>query len=43
MADIAAVFHWPPDAMDAMEPKELRRWHKLAVDIAKARAKAGAL
>ncbi|EGJ20126.1 hypothetical protein RSWS8N_18239 [Cereibacter sphaeroides WS8N] len=26
MADIAAVFHWPPQSMDPMSPEELARW-----------------
>jgi len=30
MADVAAVFHWPPDAMDAMPPEELIQWRALA-------------
>ncbi|MBP2227538.1 GpE family phage tail protein [Azospirillum agricola] len=30
MADVAAVFHWPPSAMDEMEPADLLRWHGLA-------------
>jgi hypothetical protein len=32
MADLAAVFHWPPHEMDEMEPDELLRWHKLALE-----------
>lgn len=30
MADIAAVFHWPPDILDEMTPEDLRRWHDQA-------------
>ncbi|RUQ74924.1 GpE family phage tail protein [Azospirillum doebereinerae] len=30
MADLAAVFHWPPSEMDGMDPAELLRWHELA-------------
>lgn len=30
MADIAAVFHWPPDAMDGMSLRELARWREKA-------------
>ncbi|CAO3418782.1 GpE family phage tail protein [Azospirillum doebereinerae] len=30
MADLAAVFHWAPSEMDAMDPAELARWHELA-------------
>ncbi|MBP8186108.1 MAG: GpE family phage tail protein [Comamonas sp.] len=32
MADVAFVFHWPPDAMYAMELPELLRWRGLAVE-----------
>ncbi|MGE5563134.1 MAG: GpE family phage tail protein [Bacillota bacterium] len=32
MANIAAVFHWPPDVMDRMPLPELMRWHSLALD-----------
>lgn len=32
MANIAVVFHWPPQAMDAMELEELMRWHDMAVE-----------
>ncbi len=35
MADIAAVFHWPPSAMDHMPLTELMMWR----DKAEARAK----
>ncbi|PTE15909.1 GpE family phage tail protein [Pseudogemmobacter blasticus] len=35
MADIAVVFHWPPQAMDPMTLDELARWW------GKARARAG--
>ncbi len=31
MADIAAVFHWPPDVLEAMNFPELARWQQLAV------------
>jgi len=30
MADIAAVFHWPPDVLDAMTPDDLMQWRALA-------------
>ncbi len=30
MADIALVFHWPPEAMDRMSIEELARWHEKA-------------
>jgi len=30
MADLAAVFHWPPDVMWEMYPEDLVRWHALA-------------
>ena len=26
MADLAVVFHWPPDIMDRMSLDELARW-----------------
>lgn len=32
MVDIAIVFHWPPDCMEAMELPELLLWHALAVE-----------
>jgi len=32
MADVAAVFHWPPEAMDTLDPADLRRWRALAVE-----------
>lgn len=32
MADIATVFHWSPDCMDAMPVHELLDWRALAVD-----------
>ena len=31
MADIAAVFHWPPSAFDDMSLSDLVRWRELAV------------
>lgn len=30
MADLAAVFHWPPPVMDAMTLDELMMWRELA-------------
>ncbi|AXE32247.1 GpE family phage tail protein [Chromobacterium phragmitis] len=30
MADIAAVFHWPPPAMDAFTLAELMEWRERA-------------
>jgi len=30
MADIAAIFHWPPAVMDAMELDELMAWRERA-------------
>jgi hypothetical protein len=32
MADVAAIFHWPPDVMDAMTLPELMDWRALAVE-----------
>lgn len=26
MADLAVVFHWPPESMDGMSLEELARW-----------------
>ncbi len=36
MADVAAVFHWPPAAMDGMGIAELMSWHARAIDRLKA-------
>jgi len=36
MADIAVIFHWPPEAMDRMAPEELARWWRRATDRWKA-------
>lgn len=30
MADIAMVFHWPPDVMDRMSVEELAMWREKA-------------
>lgn len=30
MADIAAIFHWPPSAMDDMSLTELMGWREQA-------------
>jgi hypothetical protein len=30
MADIAVVFHWPPQAMDELEVLELMAWRERA-------------
>jgi hypothetical protein len=30
MADIAAVFHWPPQAMDGMSVEDLAMWREEA-------------
>ena len=38
MADVAAVFHWPPSELRAMEIGELLDWHRLALERAKAMA-----
>ncbi|WP_233356999.1 GpE family phage tail protein, partial [Vibrio cholerae] len=35
-ADIAAVFHWPPEQMDGMDFDELMRWRELAIERFKA-------
>jgi hypothetical protein len=32
MANLAAVFHWPPETMNPMPLEELMRWHALAVE-----------
>ncbi|MGU3314248.1 GpE family phage tail protein [Sphingomonas sp. M6A6_1c] len=31
MADLAVVFHWPPDAMNPMRLPELMGWHAKAL------------
>lgn len=31
MADVAAVFHWPPAAFENMDLKELADWRDMAV------------
>lgn len=30
MADIAVVFHWPPDVMEGMAVLDLANWRELA-------------
>lgn len=35
MADIAAIFHWPPAAMDGFSLSELIDWQRKAIDRAK--------
>jgi hypothetical protein len=30
MADLALVFHWPPEVMENMAPEELAEWHQEA-------------
>ena len=35
MADIAFVFHWPPESMNKMEVEELVKWGELAAERAK--------
>ena len=41
MANIAIVFHWPPEVMDKMGIEELLEWHERAreryIDDVKAR------
>jgi len=32
MADVALVFHWPPEVMDAMDIDELLDWRRLAAE-----------
>lgn len=32
MADLAMVFHWPPDTMEAMTLEELAEWRERARD-----------
>lgn len=31
MADIAAIFHWPPSVLEAMDFEELLLWQRRAV------------
>lgn len=30
MADVAAIFHWPPSEMDSMSVSELMAWREQA-------------
>lgn len=30
MADVAAIFHWPPTVMDEWDVKELMEWRERA-------------
>lgn len=30
MADIAVIFHWPPDVLDRMSVTELAQWRERA-------------
>ena len=32
MPDVALVFHWPPEVMDAMDVYELLDWRRLAAE-----------
>lgn len=32
MADIAAVFHWPPEALDRLDIVDLLDWREAAVE-----------
>lgn len=32
MADIAFIFHWPPDVMDRMSLEDLAAWWRRAID-----------
>jgi hypothetical protein len=36
MADLAAVFHWPPSAMEGMRLPEMMGWHARAIERLKA-------
>jgi hypothetical protein len=31
MADLAATFHWPPEALRALTLTDLEAWHRLAI------------
>lgn len=33
MAEVAAVFHWPPHVLDAFDLVELIEWRNRAVEI----------
>lgn len=35
MADVAAVFHWPPDTLLDMDLEDLSAWHGKARERAK--------
>ncbi|MBT0887556.1 GpE family phage tail protein [Acinetobacter towneri] len=32
MANIAVVFHWPPQTYEHMSLTELSKWHQLAIE-----------
>lgn len=34
MADVSAIFHWPPAAFDSLSLKELMGWRARAIDRA---------
>lgn len=36
MADIATVFHWPPNVMEQMSLPDLMGWHDRALERLKA-------
>lgn len=41
MADVAMVFHWPPETMREMQIEELLDWQRRAAERVKAMAGAG--
>lgn len=34
MADIAAIFHWPPETFDRMPLEDLMSWREMAIERA---------
>mgnify|MGYP003386731665 CR=1 FL=1 len=35
MADVAAIFHWPPAAFDTLSVQDIMMWRELAIERAK--------
>lgn len=35
MADVAAIFHWPPSAFNGLDVADLMMWRHLAIERAK--------
>jgi hypothetical protein len=41
MADVAVIFHWPPQAMDSMSIAELMGWRDKAAKRSQPQKKSG--